>query len=336
MKKIYTFIFLTACLLSKTQTLTQSFNEPVIGDVDKSYRLDTTAYTSGLPVATTGSNCAWNFANLTGAFPMIVDSFVGPSAAPQATAYLGTSYAQHRDLLYTFYKSTTSPQQTELLGAYSPSLSLTFTNSAIIATYPVGYGYNLSDPVSGSFKYNTTPGACNGNITISAAGLGSINLPGNVTIQNVLCLKSVEILTLSTSFVPVGTFNQTIYNYYAPGKKFPVLNINYTSYQLLGNPPVNTAYVYGSNTYFTVVGINESSLLKENYEIYPNPFHDRLSVVSKKSTGENMYSIYDTNGKLVLKTKNIESENISSLLPGIYFLEIKNAGGSFRQKIIKE
>ena len=125
MKKIYclfSFIILTTL---NAQTLTQSFNEPVIGDTDKNYRLDTTAFTTGMPINVTGNNCVWNFTGLTGAFPVIVDSFISPSAAIGATAYPTASYAQHRDLLYTFYKSTTSPQQTELLGAYSASLSLT-------------------------------------------------------------------------------------------------------------------------------------------------------------------------------------------------------------------
>jgi len=336
MKQIYLILFFSLIAKFNGQTITQSFNEPVIGDIDKSYRLDTAAYTSGLPVATTGSNCTWNYTNLGGAFPLVVDSFVAPSAAVSASAYPSASFAQRRNFLYTFYKSISSPQQTELLGAYSPSLSLTFTNSAIIATYPVGYGYNLTDPVSGSFKYNTTNGACNGNITITADGVGTINLP-TATFLNVICLKSVEILTLSIGVFPFGTFNQTIYNYYAPGKKFPVLNINYTTYQIIGGgTPTVTAFVYGSNNYFTVAGLNESSLTKENYKIFPNPFHDQLTISTSNGFAENEYLLYDNNGKLLLQTKSLSGTETGIFLPGIYFLEILNKSGSFRKKVIKE
>jgi len=336
MKQIYFLLFAALFTYGKAQIITQSFNEPIVGDIDKSYRLDTSSYTSGLPVSTTGSNCVWNYANLTGMFPMVVDSFVAPSAVASSTGYPGTSYVQHRDLLYTFYKSTSSPQQTELLGAYSPSLSLTFTNSAIIATYPLNYGYNQADPVSGSFKYNSTPGACVGNITISADGLGTLNLPNNVSFPNVLCLRSVEILTLSTGIVSIGTFNQIIYNYYAPGKKFPVLNINYTTYQLIGNQPNTTAYVYGNSSYFNVLGINESQLNRENYEVYPNPFHDRLFVKTKITSEENEYLLYDCNGSLIFKTTTLNEIETRELSSGIYILEIKNRLGSYHQKVIKE
>jgi len=337
MKKIYLVLFLITIVKFNAQTITQAFNEPVIGDIDKNYRLDSSAYIHGLPIATTGSNCVWNYSNLTGIFPMVVDSFIAPSAATGATAVPSISYAQHRDLLYTFYKSTASPQQTELLGAYSPSLSLTFTNSAIIASYPVAYGYNLADPVSGSFKYSTNNGACNGNITISADGLGTVNLPNNVSIQNVLCLKSVEILTLSIGILPVGTFNQIIYNYYMPGKKFPILNINYTTYQFITTgTPTTTAYIYGSDNYYTVVGLNESKLDNKNYSVFPNPFHDHLFVNTENTNEENDYLFYDIKGTLILKTKSLTNYEIEKLTPGIYILETKNKSGDFHQKIIKE
>ena len=336
MKKNYFLFFLIAFASVNAQTITQSFNEPIIGNIDKNFRLDTSAYTNGLPVTVTGSACVWNFADLTGIFPMIVDSFISPSAAIGATAYPSASYAQHRDVLYTFYKSTTSPQQTELLGAYSPSLSLTFTNSAIIASYPVNYGYNSIDPVSGSFRYNTANGACNGNITISASGKGTVNLPGNVSITNVLCLKSVEILTLSVGILPFGTFNQTIYNYYMPGKKYPIFNVNYTTYQLIAGTPTITAYIYGSNNYYTVASINESSLNANKYHVFPNPFTNHLSLTSENTSDENNFFFYDLKGELVLKTRLLADSDIEKLSKGIYFLEIKNKTGAYHQKIIKE
>ncbi|MDI1355285.1 MAG: T9SS type A sorting domain-containing protein [bacterium] len=320
----------------KAQSITQSFNEPVVGDVDNLYRLDTSAYTTGIPVNITGTNCVWNFSNLTGTFPMVVDSFIAPGAAAGATAFPTSTYVQHRDPLFTFYKSTVSPQQTELLGAYSPSLSLTFTNSAIIAQYPVSYGYSLSDPVSGSFKYGTTTGACNGNITISCSGLGTAYFPNGNTIQNVLCLKSIEILTLSVGFFPFGTFNQTIINYYMPGKKFPILNVNYSSAGLIAGTPTITATIYGSNNYFSIAGIHESAFNNANFKVYPNPFSEQLFVSDFQKEEECAFSFFDALGKLILNTTSLETEMVKDLPPGVYFLEAKSKSGTYRRKIIKE
>lgn len=334
MKQLYCLLF-GIMLANSNAQITQNFNEPIIGDTDKNYRLDTSAYTTGLPISITGSNCVWNFANLLGTFPVVVDSFITPSAAVNGTAYTAATYAQHRDVLYTFYKSSSSPSQTELLGAYSPSLSLTFTNSAIIANYPINFGYSASDPVSGNFKANTQNGACVGNISISAPGQGTLILPNSNVFQNVICLRSVEILTLSLGISPIGTFNQTIYNYYAPGIKFPVLNINYTTYQFIAGTPTITAYVYGHSDYFSVAGIRENQLDKSDYDIFPNPFHERL-IVTSRSSYENEYVLYDIHGKCVLRAGSYESMHTEELAAGVYILQIRNKYGQLHQKVIKD
>ncbi len=336
MKFFYLNLLSLLALSTQAQTLTQSFNEPVIGDVDKNYRLDTSAYTGGLPISISGTTCVWNFSNLTATFPMVIDSFITPVAAFGATAYPGASFVQHRDQLYTYYKSNTTATQTELLGAYSPSMSLTFTNSAIIAGYPVNFGYNIIDPVSGSFRYNTTNGACNGNISISAPATGTVNFPNNVSIPNVICLKSVEILTLSVNVFPFGTFNQTIYNFYMPGKKFPILNINYTTYQFIAGTPTITAYVYGSNNYYTVAGIPQANMEAANVKVYPNPFHEQLYIQTNATPTENTYSVFDLNGQLMLSSVGLSSFETATLASGIYVLEIKNKTGCYHQKIIKD
>lgn len=336
MKQLYTFLFVCSICFTNAQTLTQSFNEPVIGDIDKNYKLDTVAYPAGLPISVTGSTSVWDFSKASGIFPMVVDSFISPAAAAGASAYPTASYAQHRDILNTFYKSTTSPSQTELLGAYSPSLTLTFTNSAIIAGYPVNYGYNLTDPVSGTFKYNTTNGACNGNITISADGLGSVKLPNGSTIPNVLRLKSVEILTLSIGVLPFGSFNQTIYNYYEPNKKFPILSLNYTKYQLIAGTPTITALVYGNSSYFPIVGLNEIAGNSALWQVYPNPCHDVLQLQSITSLVPSEYKIYAINGAL-LRSGTVQSDiQVADLIPGMYYLELKSGETIVRKKFMKE
>lgn len=335
MRQLFTTFLILFLTTISAQTYTQAFNEPVIGDIDKKYNIDTSAYTSGLPTAVTGSTAVWDFKKLLGAFPVVVDSFISRVGTPAAGTFSTASYAQKRGTLITYFKSSTSPQQTELLGAYSPSLSITFSNTAVIANYPISYGYNSVDPVGGSFKYNGTTGVCNGSITITADGLGTVNFANNVSIQNVLRLKSVETLTLTIGIIPFGTFNQTVYNYYKPGQKFPILNVNYTVYQLIAGTPTITAELYGSNNYFTVAGINETIADETTPLVYPNPFSERLQATAAIISDENEFCFFDEGGKLVLKTKSLNVTSIEKLDHGIYFLEITNKRGTFRQKLIK-
>jgi hypothetical protein len=333
MNKLLIILFFYS-IVNNAQTITQAFNEPSIGDVDKNYRLDTSAYTTGLPSTVTGSNVVWDFTKVTGAFPVIFDSIVAPSAATGGTAHPSATYAQKRSGINAFFKSSSSPSQTEWLGAYSPSLSITFTNSAIIATYPISYGYTSTDPVTGVFKYNTTNGVCNGVITVMADGVGTLNLPGNVSFQNVIRLKSIEQLTMTVNFLSVGSINQSIYSYYVPGKKYPLITQQYQKYQLLAGTPTITAMAYGNFDYFTVAGIS-------NYEprfepgVYPNPFNNKL-YLRNESTGTMEFMIYNLNGQQMIVADEIENLNTSNLQPGIYILEIKEGANHYYQKIIKE
>jgi hypothetical protein len=335
MRLLYLFLFLMVLMKLNAQTITQSFNEPIIGDVDKNYKLDTSAYSAGLPIGVTGSTAVWNFTQLSGIFPFVIDSFISPSGAQGSADYSGATFTQHRDDVFSFFKSVTSPQQTELMGAWSPSLSITFTNTAIIATYPVNYGYYLNDPVSGGFKYNSNTGACNGSITISADGLGTVNFPNNVSFQNVLRLKSVEQLTMTIGIVPVGSIRQTFYSYYAPGKKFPIISVYYTKYQLLAGQPTITAVCYGNPNYFSLAGINET-FTGQNMQVFPNPFHDHLDINTGTPWEENECRLYDLNGRLALKVNNVAYIETQNLAPGPYFLQVRNRSGTFHQKIIKE
>ncbi|MBL7934038.1 MAG: T9SS type A sorting domain-containing protein [Bacteroidia bacterium] len=334
MNRFFSFMLSLGFFGLNSQTLTQSFNEPVVGDIDVHYRLDTSAYTSGVPIHVSGNNCTWDFSKLVGNFPMVVDSFINVSAAVGGSAYPNASFVQHRDLLYTFYQSISSPQQTELLGAYSPSLSLTFTNSAIIATYPVAYGYSLTDPVAGSFKFNSTNGTCVGSISIMADGFGTAKFNGGVSIPNVLCLRSVEVLTLSIGIAQFGTFRQSVYNYYMPGRKYPILNVNYTTYGYLANPPTTTAFIYGSNDYFSGVGIEENTGL-DKIQVFPNPFHNKL-VVQGDLKEDTRYLFYDAKGQMMLSTSSLSESDLDCLPTGLYFLNVQTGASSYFKKVVKD
>jgi hypothetical protein len=334
MRSTFIFLIIFPFFQSRSQTLTQVFNEPVVGDVDKNYSLDTSLFTSGLPINVTGNNAVWDFTKAYGKFPMIIDSIINPSAAPGASLFPSATFVQNRGGIYSFFFSNPSPPQTEFVGAWSPSLSITFTNSALVATYPVTFGYSLIDPVSGTFKYNSNNGACNGSITVEADGLGTLNFPNNVTFTNVLRLKSVEQLTMSIGIFPAGSIRQNIYSYYIPGKKYPILSINYQKYQLIAGQPTITAICYGNSNYFTVAGASENSFDRK-INVYPNPFHDKLLLGGVNRTEEREFIFFDLNGRIIQQVKSLDDLETEKLCPGIYILQIKERSGSVYKKMTK-
>lgn len=337
MKKSYAvLLFLWFGCVNAQVSITQAFHEPVINEVDRNFKLDTAAYVNGLPLSAAGTNQVWDFSLLTGIFPVISDTIISPAAAVSASAYPSATFCQKRNTIFTFYKSQSSPAQIELLGAYSPTLTLTFTNTALIMQYPVNFGYSVTDAVSGSFKYGTITGACNGSIKVLADGTGTVLFPFGNSFSNVLRLRSVEELTVSSGLFPVGTIGQYIYSYYAPGKKYPILTIQYQKYQFIAGTPTITTLAYGSGDYFSVAGITSHDRQTQVADLYPNPFQSSLSLLATMRQELLQIRIHTLTGELVLESEDGDGIETANLAAGVYLATIRTRSGIRYQKLIKE
>ncbi len=92
------------------------------------------------------------------------------------------------------------------------------------------------------------------------------------------------------------------------------------------------------------VGIENSSILSENYAVYPNPLSDNSSLFITLTENSNIfYQIYDVLGEIVdskdIGMLNAGSHqiaiNANSLEKGIYFIHIQNGIKSKTIKVIK-
>ncbi|MGZ3922022.1 MAG: hypothetical protein ACXVC7_17110, partial [Bacteroidia bacterium] len=276
MKKLLPAVLLLLSFKNYSQSLilTQSAYEPIVGDTSRSYVLDTTAFSSGLMTNVTGANTVWNYQALNTTTALITTPYVSTTAVASSSMYPGSTFVQKQNGLNSFFKSVTSPTtQTEFMGIYSTGISMNFTNTAIIAKYPMGYNSSVTDAFSGSFTFSTTSGNATGNATTTADGTGTLNLPGGITFTNVLRVKSIQNINMTVGGFPAGTVKQTTYSFYSGAEKFPILNINYSSVALTLQSPTVTANVTGHKNYF-VVGIKENSLADAALSVFPNPSKD--------------------------------------------------------------
>jgi hypothetical protein len=208
------------------------------------------------------------------------------------------------------------------------------SNSAIGAVYPMTFGNNISDNFSGSFSFSVS-GNVNGNVVTTADGTGTLNLMDNISLTNVLRVKSVQNMTMTTGPFPVGTIKQTTYNYYHSTEKFPVLTINYTSIALTGQSPTVTAGATGNKNYF-VVGMKENSLADAQLSVYPNPVKDILTVNVSEAFKPGKISVYTQLGQLIYSTSYERNINVNNLSKGIYFVEISGEKGVVHKKFLKD
>lgn len=345
----YFLIIIGTTLKSQNLILTQSFNQPAVGDTNLVYSMDTLGFSSGMPIGLTGNNLTWDFTNLNAKSNILETTYISPITVTNSASFSGCNMVEKQGGLYTFLKSTITPtSQTELLGLTSSTLSFNFTNSAIAAKYPMAFGTSISDNFSGTFAFSLN-GTCSGTLTSNADGYGTIKLPNNLTLTNVLRVKSIQTLNLSASLITglpptqVGTIKQTYYNYFHASQKFPILSINYTRISLItSQTPTITALITG-NKRSIIVGLTNNFIDESNIYIYPNPTNGLLNINTKNCIIKiNSIFIYDMTGKIIkqLDFENrldvIDTINLKDLNPGIYFLKLKFGEKMLSKKIVLE
>lgn len=349
MKKIYTLILLVLLIsnVGKAQlSLTQGFNEPSIGNTENRKSYDTT---SAIP-KNTGLNQVWNFSTLsTNTVAMVTYSYVTPASVSGGTAFPTATIARTDGTNNEFYK--TNVAQYELLGTKQGSTSLTFTNSAVVAIWPITYGYTNTDPVSGSAKITTTitlNAPFNGNITVNGTGTGTLQLPFGINLTNCLQLKSVLNGTATFTVPIIGTtipttVTNTSYQYYHSTQKFSLLTVNINSVM------TPTASYNSTSTSITLnndifAGIKEYGNSISGLNLYPNPSSGNFYLVFNNENAEAVsVEISNYIGQTV---KNISFENtkgfsvneinVSSLGKGIYFVKTIVGNNSTTKKLIIE
>ena len=299
----------------------------------------------------TGTNQLWNFSNCsksTASNAEVAVSFSNAAAVSSSSAFAGCNLVEvyGSGTTNSYYKTT--PTQYEFLGQTGGNSTINFTNSAIIAVWPIAYGYTNTDPIAGTITAGTISVNSSGNVTVSASGSGSLTLPGGNTLSNVLQIRAVQRLTgvVTVSMIPITvTITITNFQYYHGSEKFPIVNV---SYQKISVPALFSSLAPPQTVVLTInakapVSVKENTLSDVDFVVFPNPAQNsvyvRLNDVSIKS-GEIV--IYNALGQqvndkaLTWNSSKEETVSLSGLASGIYYLKLKTDKGVITKKITKE
>ena len=353
MKKLYTLILFTVLFSGATKaqlTLTKAANEPIIGDFERKKSYDSTSTL----VNSTGSNQTWNFTSLTSnTIAVVTNTYTTPSSVPGYTSsstFTASTVSRTDGTVSDFFVSNAT--QFELIGTrLSSSLTITFTNSAIAAIWPITNTYSLTDPISGQIRVSIfgppSTGPFNGTQTVAATGTGTLQLPNAITLNNCLQLTSrltgtgsVTIFTATTNM----TLTSISYNYYHSSQKFPVLSIAHSTTSIKSGTaaPTNnsTTAITINNDVFA--GINEFTL-DNSYSVYPNPASGMFNVALSNIKAESVsIEIFNQVGQSIKKENLGNGSNINSTIntsgfnSGVYFVKTTVGNRSSVKKLIIE
>jgi hypothetical protein len=233
-------------------------------------------------------------------------------------------------------------------------LVLSYSDPVVKMKYPFAFGDQFTDHFKGVALYNGTSAIdLAGDITVAADGYGTLIMPDRV-IEGALRVKSVK-KGLQVNQCGTNDFTISKYSWYAPGYRYPVLNLNITESRLNGGTPVITNSANTNIQQFTVkstvLGVDllaqskASSSIAGNLEVKvlvsPNPFSDKLKFeYSLPDKMKVSIELYDGSGKsfAALVSNQLQSsgfhdgELFSSkydLAPGVYFMRF-----TFDKKVV--
>lgn len=329
MKKIYLSILtcVSALVAHGQLSLTQSFNEPVLGDVNTTHFYDSV----GVVPKNTGAGQMWNFSGVTTTTVTESISFTSVgSSGPNSGIYTGAMLSDFDGgSFHTYYKSTTN--QLENLGFEDVYIILQFTNTAIVANYPITMGSSNSDLASGTCTTTAAlgalgnlPGVVDGGTSMQASGTGTLMVPGGGMLTNILQIITNQTININVSNGTLILNNSGVeYNYYHSSMKFPVLTVKYVT--VTGSFPS-----YEANIKFNagvVTGINDKNF-DATFSIFPNPARDHFNITLSNSNNESVkIEVINSLGAIAqiidLGNESTISKNIaiSNLSQGIYMVK---------------
>jgi hypothetical protein len=342
MKKILLSTFLFASVAVNAQMT--SANEPAIGETSNMFLCD--SFTVNLD-AVSGVGVTWDYTSVVG-YPgeiRVVD-VVAPASTAYAASYpTSTKAFQVENALTTYFTSSPTERTSQGFQFYEVSFGdvlATYTgDEQTMVTYPFLQGNSISDTYDGmvDYSYNGFPvsEALIGNSYAWIDGSGTLDLPGGVSLSNVIRYKSMDTAATTVPLLGAAELMRTQYEYYDyADQNLPVFIHTTISLALPGGgAPLATITMvlskYEAN-YASIDDINEFT-----FNVFPNPATDMISIkgnFSAEATG----SIIDQSGR-VLETMNVQngqSINISDLATGSYFFAIEDNGFITTKTIVKK
>ncbi len=296
--------------------------------------------TSANPIdqSASGANLVWNFTGLT-QIGVSLYTNTTPTAS-EVTTFPNTNVVIESNNSVTtsqiFTKNVASV--VSITGLLSTGLELNFiTNNATLGAFPMSYGFTNTDNVAGTYNYTTYSGTFTGTIVTSVDAYGTLN--DNVSVftnANATRLKTVITLSLNYGFLTnVGTITQTTYSYYSDN-----LFINAPLFRTATTSAV-VALAGIDQTDTTIESLGGFLLKTDSFattpsiQIAPNPIIDVLTIQADNNQKILSVSLSDLNGRIVLKSIEGNTINVSSLQKGIYLATITTDKGTYSKKIIK-
>ncbi|OYT16567.1 MAG: hypothetical protein B7C24_07040 [Bacteroidetes bacterium 4572_77] len=333
------------------------FSQPVLTNslkftIGDTYLADTYLDVTSIDLGSSGANQSWDFSTISGGTYVAGESVicVDPATTPcadssaLASANICTRSVNTPNTGFFHYFDCNNTSQNliamALVGSGGDGTFMSYSDDCKILEFPFTYGDSYDDTWEAmmySFEMGYYYNRDSTIVTVEADAYGTITTPAG-QFQNVLRIKTTSIDYSWTNYggtewIPMGSFTDIQYHWYAPNIKVAVMSIS------------EAEWMPGFYRVQYLVEHNFSTGLEEtvdcHFELFPNPASDRVSIKTDKPfTNVGIYSLLGEQLDVVASHSVKTNEQIIDLSAyplGVYFIKLKlEDGGVITKKILKQ
>ena len=290
-----------------------------------------------------GENITWDFSELNCSKAYTGD--IVASGLTEKAALFPTANVSVLEGSKVFYHELTN-EQFSYNGLVGSQSVIYFDEPIIKMKYPFAYGDSFESKFSGHGIYNSSINSnFKGEYSFEADAFGTLILPGNLIITNVLRVKQTRHTVEVTACSHTETTNEK-YLWYSQHDRSPILAVTQTTVNSTGKKPKSTRATYYNDNPKSVTAIANIKKTITKLSTYPNPFTQNITLEFTLAEMANKISIavYDIRGQEITRINHkptvglnhvIINSRENGIVSGIYYVQIATPNDAILTKIIK-
>jgi hypothetical protein len=288
-----------------------------------------------------GANVIWDFSNLSPVNKTLISHMLDPNSIPLTNPSNNANFVLEEFGNYFFFRNSSNLME-QYATVFGKS-TVKYDKSIPKLKFPMSYGFKMAGNYSGVQICPSDTLPVTGNYEVFADAYGTIILPNNITIDNVLRVKQTRTINIQGN----DKITEVTYRWYAADIRYPLfVIIKYITPQQTYTAET-AMYAEASNHKKSAMGISMANN-NATFEIYPNPFEDKLMIDINLNESSNItLELFDISGKTVktlIKSKNYTAGSHTlnffasklNLKEGTYYLKISTSKETILRKIVKQ
>jgi hypothetical protein len=297
-------------------------------------------FTNNKDEGSSGANVIWDYSDLVPVNKNLTSHMLNPANLEKSGEIIpANSVIEEFGNLFYFKETSNSIEQ---YGTVSCNTLTKYDVPILKLQFPFAYGDKVSGNYSGIQQTNNTKVAVKGTYEIAGDAYGTLILPGNIAINNVLRVKQTR------TFNNENGITEITYRWYTDNVRYPLLVI--IKYITPKETYIAQTAAYAHPGIQNKSATSISSLVEaiNNFKAFPSPYRNQLTVSYELvNDGFAQIDLYDISGRLIKsvlsKTKQVAgyheitvSNNEFKLMPGVYYVKLSLDYKTYMKEVIKQ